>query len=433
MNREMMQSIERAVDGRLSAAEWEALQGAVVADAEVRREYVRRMSLQADMKALPKLPELVKTRSLLPAVLWSSAAAVALTLLVGGLITKRPEVAVLVEADRCQWAGSDLPTTSGSKLTTGTLALVQGMATLRFSSGATVTIEAPTKIELRDKMQCRLIEGSLVADVPESAHGFTVLTPDLKVVDLGTKFGLTTAAAAGNSQVKVFQGEIKVGRHGGEMELLTEGKAKNWATAGEALDQEVPRADAVIQESGGWRAVSTSFGRGKDTFVRRGDGQGPYGASPLLMVKHTELPKGQSNERRAYLTFDLAELNAGGAKEAKLVLSPEPSGLGFSALVPDSQFAVHVMEDGAWDEATLAWSESFEGKKVAEFTIPRGGVMGRIQISSEALTRAVQEAHGGLLTLVITRETGESDTSGLVHAFASKEHPTSQPPTLRIR
>ena len=73
-----------------------------------------------------------------------------------------------------------------------------------------MTIEAPTKLQVRDAMHCRLIEGTVTAEVPEPAHGFTIDTADLKVKDLGTRFGLTTGAT-GNSQVRVFQGEVEVG------------------------------------------------------------------------------------------------------------------------------------------------------------------------------------------------------------------------------
>ncbi|MBL9117335.1 MAG: DNRLRE domain-containing protein [Verrucomicrobiaceae bacterium] len=428
-----MERIEMALEGRLSEADWHLLQEEIVADPVVRREYVRRMSLHADLSASPRMPEPVRTVKIWPQVVWSSVMAACVTLVAVMLWNRKPQVATLVEADRCQWAGSDLPTTVGSRLSAGTLSLVQGMATLKFASGATITIEAPTKIELRDRMHCRLVEGSLVADVPEPAHGFTVLTPDLKVVDLGTRFGLTTAAAAGNSQVRVFEGEIEVGKHGEKLERLGEGKSKNWETANALADQELPRADAVVQESGGWRSVATSFGRGKDTFVRRGDHLGPFGNSPLLMVKHTDIEKGRNNERRALLTFDLSGMDVERIKEAQLLLTPEPSGLGFSALIPDSRFSVMVYADDAWNEADVGWQEVMSGAKAGEFLIPRGGMTGVVQVSSTELVDAVKSAKNGLLTLMIVRETGESDTSGLVHAFASKEHPTSKPPTLRVR
>ena len=38
-----------------------------------------------------------------------------------------------------------------------------------------------------------------------------------------------------------------------------------------------------------------------------------------------------------------------------------------------------------------------------------------------------------LVSFLIVRETGETDPSGLAHGFASKEHPTARPPTLRLK
>jgi hypothetical protein len=49
-----------------------------------------------------------------------------------------------------------------------------------------------------------------------------------------------------------------------------------------------------------------------------------------------------------------------------------------------------------------------------------------IAVKGEAFLR---DDTNGLATFVIVRITGESAPSGLVHAFASKEHP----PTLRVR
>ena len=92
-----------------------------------------------------------------------------------------------------------------------------------------------------------------------------------------------------------------------------------------------------------------------------------------------------------------------------------------------------VYADDAWNEADVGWQEVMSGAKAGEFLIPRGGMTGVVQVSSTELVDAVKSAKNGLLTLMIVRETGESDTSGLVHAFASKEHPTSKPPTLRVR
>ncbi|MEQ1851681.1 MAG: FecR domain-containing protein, partial [Chthoniobacteraceae bacterium] len=271
----MNDRIERAIEGLLSEEEWQALQTEILGNAELRAAYVERVWLHSNLRAgrdslveLLDEPVQMPVPKRWPVAMWAAAAAACVTLAASFfLLPQRREktVATLVQADHCKWAASDLPTAVNSKLGPGTLALVEGMATLKFASGATVTIEAPTKLEIRDAMNCRLLEGSLVADVPEPAHGFTVITPDMKVVDLGTRFGLT-ATAVGSSQVRVFEGEVEVGGVGsGKPTRLKEGKGMNFDTGTTAAGQEPSRGAQPVQESGGWTAIPTSFGRGKDT------------------------------------------------------------------------------------------------------------------------------------------------------------------------
>ena len=195
-----------------------------------------------------------------------------------GTIFHRP-VATLVQAENCKWAGSELPTAVNSKLGAGMLSLVEGIATLKFKSGATVTIEAPTKLLIRDAMHCRLIEGTVTAEVPEPAHGFTVDTPDLKVVDLGTRFGVTAGSTGNSCKVRVFQGQVEVGGPKlGELQRLTEGKGMNVSSGNTAAGQE-PIHGQQVQEADGWTSIPTSFGRGKDGYARRGDAGAPFGMS----------------------------------------------------------------------------------------------------------------------------------------------------------
>jgi hypothetical protein len=196
------------------------------------------------------VPEKVARRW--PVILWTSALAACVTLAatIAGVVYVRRPVATLVQAENCQWAGSDLPTVVNAKLGRGTLALVQGIATLRFKNGATIMMEAPTTLEIHDAMHCRLVEGSVVAEVPEPAHGFTIDTADMKVVDLGTKFGLA-AARTGNSQVRVFKGEVEVGGvRDGKMQRLLEGKGMHIGAAPVASGAEPTRGQQVQETTG---------------------------------------------------------------------------------------------------------------------------------------------------------------------------------------
>ena len=162
------------------------------------------------------------------------------------------------------------------------------------------------------------------------------------------------------------------------------------------------------------------------------------------MVKHTELAA--NNERRIFLTFDLSNMPLRNAVEAELTLDVEPSGLGFSALVPDSRFSVYGLLDDSldnWAESEVIWHgapASLDGgldlqsvTKLADFEIRRGAPPARVIISSAELLQFLRSDRNSLATLILIRETGEFDRQGLVHAFASKEHPRAFPPTLRVK
>ncbi|MBK8090794.1 MAG: FecR domain-containing protein [Verrucomicrobiaceae bacterium] len=450
--------IQRALDGLLSPEEMRVFQVDVTKDAVLREAYVEQLWLHAQLKAkrddLKALLEekiisqvqVPRWRFLAPAL--AAAACVVLGLGAWFGLQKGNNVAVIAQAENCKWAGSELPTVENAPLGAGRLSLVEGIATLRFRSGASVTMEAPTTLEILDAMHCRLIEGTVTADVPVPAHGFTIDTPDIQVVDLGTKFGVT-AASTGNSQVRVFEGEVKIGGledlDRGEFKHLTTGKGLNVGGNLPQPGQETAR-DMLTREDGGWTAITTQFGRGKDAYVRRMDDKLTHGSDPLLIVKHTDLELGRKNERRAILTFDLSQIDLANVKEAQLMLDPEPSGFGFSSLVPDSRFAVLGLHEGdtdAWSEADLLW-QNLPGtddagplpqrtRRLAEFWLPRGGSGDVITIRADALAEFIRSARDGLITLLLLRETGESDTSGLAHGFAAKEHPTARAPTLRLR
>lgn len=444
MNRE---DIDRSLDGQLSPEEWKALERAVIDDPEMRREYVEKRFLHAQLIAerdsLGSLLSDVKTVEK-PKQLWLKTAA---TIAILGLVvfavipdSPPPTVATLTEAEDCRWEGSDLPTREGAKLGTGTLALAEGMATIQFDSGATVTLEAPAVLEVESAMRCRLIEGSVVADVPESAHGFTIDTEEMEVIDLGTRFGVTTTPIGG-SHVFVFDGEVKVLRDSEEAPThIFGGKSLHLGATPTAPDEEIFREVQPTAQDGNWTTVSTAFGRGKDAFMRREDAHGPTGAQPVLMVKHTELAPG--NERRAVLTFDLSAMPDRQFEAARLTLKVESSGLGFSSLVPDSRFAVYGVttpELDEWSESALTWEDGgafvsepldlIQFQKLADFTIRKGSPNELIEVWSDAL-RDFLKQHDDLVTLLLVRETGELDKQGLVHAFASKEHPTDPAPTL---
>lgn len=119
------------------------------------------------------------------------------------------EVAFLAEVIGVKWANNDSAPAEGSALFKGPLVLNEGIVRLDFYSGARVYLEGPAKLELLSPDLARLHSGKLTAHVPPPAEGFTVLSPDVKVIDRGTEFGMSVGDR-GDCQVHVFDGEVEL-------------------------------------------------------------------------------------------------------------------------------------------------------------------------------------------------------------------------------
>jgi len=100
-------------------------------------------------------------------------------------------VATLTDTNTAQFAGAAQPMRLGGQLSAGPIRLTSGSAQIMFASTAMVDLHGPCEFEMTGPNRGRLTSGSLKADVPEAAKGFTVDLPnDVEVVDLGTSFDL---------------------------------------------------------------------------------------------------------------------------------------------------------------------------------------------------------------------------------------------------
>jgi hypothetical protein len=111
----------------------------------------------------------------------------------------------------------------------GTYKLQSGIVEIELYSGAVVTIEAPAAFTLADHQCVRMENGRMAAHVPKRAIGFRVETASATVVDLGTDFAVE-AVSGKNSEVHVFNGEVRINLHGSKAISarplhLTSGKA----------------------------------------------------------------------------------------------------------------------------------------------------------------------------------------------------------------
>ena len=134
----------------------------------------------------------------------------------------------LIDAD---WATGQTPLEVGDALPPGRLALTSGHAQIEFFCGATVIVEGPAELDLQSPSLARVRSGRLRAQVPPAARGFSLEVDEMKVVDLGTEFGLSLSPEGAN--VQVFDGEVELQQPASDKRLLTAGQALNRSVDGE--------------------------------------------------------------------------------------------------------------------------------------------------------------------------------------------------------
>jgi len=159
------------------------------------------------------------------------------------LIPRGIGVATLIDQVGVEWGNTDSIGTlqTGARLWNheGSLWLKKGTVKIQFDYGAKVILEGPAEFELIDAEKMILNSGRLYATVPESAAGFTTVTPSSTVIDLGTEFGVKVYVD-GRADVHMFKGKASlIPGQGGKKEngiSLFAGQAKQVNTYGQVHD-----------------------------------------------------------------------------------------------------------------------------------------------------------------------------------------------------
>ncbi len=164
-------------------------------------------------------------------------------------------VARLVRVFDGTWVDSSKVLEEGDSLLPGTkIALAAGLAEVAFDDGARVILEGPAEFVVDDAGRGTLQHGRLSARVPKMAVGFAVQSPQAKVIDLGTEFGMCVAET-GHTTVRVFDGRVRV-------ETLVNSESNEKPSTQEMIAGQ----GLSIAVSG---TVSVEESQGDDRFVRR--------------------------------------------------------------------------------------------------------------------------------------------------------------------
>ena len=151
-----------------------------------------------------------------------------------------PNVATLIETVDCVWEDGCEPP-ERALLQDSQLQLRRGLAKITFAGGAEVILEGPARLSMKSPTSAELEYGRLSANIANSKVDFTVFAPGMRVLDMGTVFGVHVDAD-GRGQVHVFEGEVEVAltREDGRSlrsELLTKNDAASLDSTRRTIDR----------------------------------------------------------------------------------------------------------------------------------------------------------------------------------------------------
>ena len=279
-DRETLESLfSRACDGRASDDDWRELSAHLRSDRAALDAWIRYADLHASLatgaaarrgKVVAFPPPEAQVRR------WPVRLAAALVVFAGlAWFVVRPAFqnskrVATVEVEVLESSSTDAALVSGQRAQISTLRFENGTLRFRLSSGAVVEASGPAEIQLRDAMHLRVLRGNVTADVGDNARGFVIETVNARVVDLGTRFGVSVGQS-GDTDVVVFEGKVEVfdpsRKSSGQSALasLTEGDAvrMNATRVPERLSSVPMRADsralAVQNGAGIVTAVTDNF------------------------------------------------------------------------------------------------------------------------------------------------------------------------------
>ena len=258
-------------DGRIDATELAELELILKESAEARKYLIEYMNIESGLKEMsdansdlvlfPEPKSVIITKK----NYWVYAAVVllAINLLVFWIPQKNTEIEVaqlppetpehellysssavaqltrIVDVD---WGDSQIKKPS-KDLNPGQFKFESGLVQIEFFSGATMVLEGPAEIHVKNAMEVLCLSGKMHVKVPESAQGFIVDTGQMKVHDLGTEFAIDMNGDS--REVHVLDGEVEIHHEGKKLKSLLKNDSVAWDENEAELAQVASRNDFV--------------------------------------------------------------------------------------------------------------------------------------------------------------------------------------------
>lgn len=209
-----------ACDGTLEEADSNVLRTLLRTNDDARREYVAFFDMHAALlwryREGTKASTVVAPRSTIPrrtamlaALAASMAAIIGLQLIKKPVAPQRQTFAAVVQISDGLLQSESETFQAGQSIGLGHCTLDAGVLELRIVNGVKLIVEGPAAFDLRSDMLVELSQGRVAAEVPVGAIGFTVVTPQGRIVDQGTEFGVAVHDG-GTTDVEVFSGRVDI-------------------------------------------------------------------------------------------------------------------------------------------------------------------------------------------------------------------------------
>ncbi len=320
--------IEDCLEGRLSEPDAARFSALLEQSAEARARYWETASIHSLLehtmqgaslrvvtgKALATIPRTHRWFQWRPL---SAAAALVVVVALGAWLNfesshdHERSFATMMVTTNARWSDPnvELALSSGERVPTA-LRLESGHAEFQLLDGATVVLNGPASVRFAERKTVFVDEGRVFCKCPTPESRIAVVTPQTKVVDLGTEFSVE-ARADESTRVAVLSGKVQVMSHNAG--VLTAGEVMDvkgsqvlrlkplttYETA--ALTREsVPShaaSDAAGQnrllDPGFEKTLPSAFWRGTDDCLEQAASLGRSGASMRVraMEKHYPLVK----------------------------------------------------------------------------------------------------------------------------------------------
>lgn len=220
-SRKLESEILALLDGELPPDRAEALRKKLAADQTARKRYYQYVGLHqalvfrlagSQSSGGPSAEDRLRAqrrRGMQTALAVSAAALVIAALFLRAFLVPDPKpLAVLHRADGTRFSidggGED-----GSLVDGSAVRLSQGTLEVLLATGSRAVVQAPAGFRLKNRRHFLLDQGSAFFHVEKEDVGFTVETAGLRIVDLGTDFGIH-ARESGNPEVHVLRGSVRV-------------------------------------------------------------------------------------------------------------------------------------------------------------------------------------------------------------------------------